>query len=135
MIFYPKLRNEILLTGAGFSASVGGYLAHEMWAKLFNHPSLGGKSHIKALMRNDDYKFDYERIYHEIVIENKLNTLDPEAKPAVEAAMYDAMRDLVTQVQDHRHYKDNLNVRQVKALIKYFSGTANTQGAIFTTNR
>lgn len=134
-MYYPKLKKEILLTGAGFSASVGGYLAFEMWAKLFNHPSLTKTPKVKAMMRNHEFKFDYERIYHEIVMENSLTTIDPEAKTVVKEAMYDAMRDLVTQVQDHRRYQNHLNVRQLKALIKFFAGDSNAQGVIFTTNQ
>lgn len=145
-LYYPKnLRNDILLTGAGFTASVGGYLAQEMWAKIFNHPALSKCPNVKRLMRHRSYKFDYERIYHEVVVsgqnvfvptegEAPLN-LEPDAANAVAKAMDEALASLVTKTMNHREYHRMLNVLQLKALIKFFSGDSNTHGLIFSTNQ
>ena len=35
-----KYSDVIILTGAGFTANFGGFLARDMWEKIFNHPSL-----------------------------------------------------------------------------------------------
>ncbi|GEM_PF-1864251 len=143
-LYYPEnLRNDILLTGAGFTASVGGYLAQEMWAKIFNHPALSKFPNVKKAMRHRQYRFDYEDLYHQIVVKRRQNLpfqdpviiLEANADAAVEEAMQAALIDLVTKTMDHREYCRALNVFQLKALIKYFSGDLDAHGLIFSTNQ
>lgn len=143
MAYFPILKKDILLIGAGFTASVGGYVASEMWSKLFNHQDLFEFPNVKRLMRHGSYKFDYEKIYQEVVInkqkefnvDKKTIQLESKADTALKKAMEDSLNDLVNKTGDHRQYCYFLNVFQLKALIKYFSGSVDESGAIFTTNQ
>lgn len=55
--------NLILLTGAGFSKNFGGFLAKEMWSKMFNHPLVSGCERIKTeLLATDDFELAYSNI-------------------------------------------------------------------------
>ena len=58
-----KISNTILLTGAGFTKNFGGFLANEMWAKIFNCHEVQKKPVLKNILLND---FDYESLYKKI---------------------------------------------------------------------
>lgn len=61
-------RNTILLTGAGFSANFGGFLAREMWSWIFNNPQLNDAGNIKFRLkdRRVEDSFDFEKVYSEV---------------------------------------------------------------------
>ena len=61
MINYKK---TILLTGAGFSKNFGGYLAKEIWSKIFNDSKLGRHANIKEKLKSN---FDFESVYAEVL--------------------------------------------------------------------
>lgn len=63
------ISKTILLTGAGFSANFGGYLAEEMWSIIFNHPEVQKHSAVREFMLSPIGKYDYESIYHIVVRE------------------------------------------------------------------
>jgi hypothetical protein len=52
--------NTVILTGAGFTANFGGFLAKEMWSKIFNNPLLDNAGIIKLALRDN---FDFEEMY------------------------------------------------------------------------
>lgn len=60
--FHPA--KNVLLTGAGFTKSFGGYLASEMWAIILNQPEV---SQDPKLRRELLKKLDYERCYDYIL--------------------------------------------------------------------
>ena len=68
-----KFGNTTLLTGAGFTANFGGFLAKEMWSKIFNNPKLNGAKKIKLELRKN---FDFEDVYSK-VIGNQIKDLNP----------------------------------------------------------
>lgn len=53
----------ILLTGAGFSANFGGFLAREMWSWIFSNHKLKNAGNIKLKLRDE---FDFEKIYSDV---------------------------------------------------------------------
>lgn len=55
-----NFNGKVLLTGAGFSSDFGGFLASEMWSKIFNSKSLLGFPRVKQLLRNN---YDFEFVY------------------------------------------------------------------------
>ena len=57
---YYQTKNTVLLTGAGFSKTFGGYLASEMWSIIFNQLSSADSDRIRALLRSE---LNYERAY------------------------------------------------------------------------
>jgi hypothetical protein len=58
-----QISKTILLTGAGFTKNFGGFLANEMWAKIFNCREVQKKPVLKNILLND---FDYESAYHKV---------------------------------------------------------------------
>ena len=57
--------NAVLLTGAGFTKSFGGYLASEMWAAILNQPEIQNSPALLKRMRELE-TLDYELLYEEI---------------------------------------------------------------------
>lgn len=68
-----QFRDTILLTGAGFTANFGGFLAKEMWSKIFNNPKLNEAKNLKLELRNN---FDFEEVYSK-VLGNQIKNLNP----------------------------------------------------------
>ena len=54
-----KTKNLILLTGAGFTKNFGGFLASEMWSKIFNTPAIQANKKLRDLLEGND---DFEEI-------------------------------------------------------------------------
>jgi hypothetical protein len=69
----------ILFTGAGFTANFGGFLADEMWAKIFNHRFVQKEDRVRGLMVSPTLDFDYESIYGEIMESDKYNKAEKNA--------------------------------------------------------
>lgn len=59
-----NFKNTILLTGAGFTANFGGFLAKEMWSKIFNNPKLNNAGILKLELRKN---FDFEDLYSRVM--------------------------------------------------------------------
>jgi hypothetical protein len=57
--------NAVLLTGAGFTKTYGGYLASEMWATILNQPEVQDSPELLKGMRDLEH-LDYETFYEEI---------------------------------------------------------------------
>jgi hypothetical protein len=53
-----------LLTGAGFSKPLGGYLASEMWALIFRQPEVRASEHMRKKMLRE---MNFERVYEEVM--------------------------------------------------------------------
>jgi hypothetical protein len=54
----------LLLTGAGFTKTFGGYLASEMWATILNQPEVQNSPELLKGMR-DLENLDYEMYYED----------------------------------------------------------------------
>lgn len=82
-----QISNTVLMTGAGFTKNFGGFLANEMWAKIFNCHEVQKDSVLKNILLND---FDYESIY------NKIFDVDysKDKKEAINTAVWKAYRKL-----------------------------------------
>lgn len=63
--YIPK--EQVLLTGAGFSKPFGGYLASEMWAVLFNKLNTEITRNVRAILRGE---MDYELVYDSVLSGN-----------------------------------------------------------------
>jgi hypothetical protein len=57
--------NAVLLTGASFTKTFGGYLASEMWATILNQPEVQNSPELLKGMR-DLENLDYEMFYEDI---------------------------------------------------------------------
>ena len=45
-----RFAKTILLTGAGFTKTFGGFLGSEMWAAIFNQPEVGEDNKLREYM-------------------------------------------------------------------------------------
>lgn len=59
-----RLPPYTLLTGAGFTAGVDGFLTDQMWEQIFNQPQVCGNDALRKRMQDD---FNFERIYDDLV--------------------------------------------------------------------
>jgi len=121
-----NFKNILLFTGAGFTANYGGFLAREMWAKIYNNPKLNGAEAIKQAMRDE---FDYEKLYSQIIV-NRREYPEEQIK-------------IFEEVLDETHvslYKtiDKVDVHEIapiKELLDFFKREEeNKIGACFTLN-
>ncbi len=59
-----RFAKTILLTGAGFTKTFGGFLGSEMWAAIFNQPEVREDNKLREYMLRGDLNFEavYERV-------------------------------------------------------------------------
>lgn len=129
--FPITVRDRIILAGAGFSASVGGFLAIEMWEKLLLSGEVYKYPELKQIIKDPKHKFDYERIFHHI-----LNSpdLDQHAKTAAQNAIDEAYREHNRHVQD-QSVIGKINYKWLRSFLKCFRSTEDEAGLLFTTNQ
>lgn len=80
----------VLLTGAGFTKNFGGFLAEEMWAKVFNDPRIQAHPRLATLMRGN---FDFESIYADVTA-GKLREFSGAEVSALSSVVVDAYASL-----------------------------------------
>ena len=124
-----KFSNKILLTGAGFTKNFGGFLAKEMWAKIFNNPKLHSK--LKPLLLTD---FDYESIYHKVIT----GKYSKEEKNSINDTIFKAYKILDDICRDwtfHSNASYPVNIYGLNKFIGALSGNQNEIGLFFTLNQ
>ena len=127
-----KTKNIILLTGAGFTNNFGGFLASEMWAKIFNNPLIQTKEKIRDLLLNN---FDFESVYFEVTSKDIYSSGE---KDALKQAVENAYKDLDNTIKDWVFNHDNptaLNIYGLGGLLGLFSGNGDEKGFFFTLNQ
>ncbi len=122
----------VLLTGAGFTKTFGGYLGSEMWAEILNHLDLDDNPEIRKLMLR---KLDYEAIYDEMQDPNKKYT------PKQKASFTDAFRRAYNDMDDNlSHLEPPISAipyGACKLFISRFAGSmgSKARGFFFTLNQ
>ena len=122
---------NVLFTGAGFTKNFGGFLAKEMWSKIFNDPHVQSYPRIKELLVND---FDYESIFHRILNAN----YSEDEKNVISASILEAYRSLDNICREWLFRNDApnpVNIYGVNKLIERFSYDTNKKGFFFTLNQ
>lgn len=115
----------VLLTGAGFTANFGGFLAWEMWSKIFNNPKLDTLTYTKAALKDN---FDFEAIYYEVMTSGKyINERSGFQEVLIEG--YADMDAMLKQV------RNTLNMHGVRDLLSKFEGSSGEVGVCFTLNQ
>jgi len=137
------ISKTILLTGAGFSANFGGYLAEEMWSIIFNHPEVQKHPAVREFMLSPIGKYNYESIYHKVVREQGSYRLSGTFEPwdkhdiaAMKIAMSDAYKklDRIMVTENMRTYrKDDLIL--LNKFINRFSRDLSEINFFFTLNQ
>src|SRR5215467_12139898 len=89
-----RMREPVLLTGAGFTANFGGFLASEMWSRLFNHQEI---QRYPSLVHRLKHDFAFEAVYHQVMYGTE-STL--EERHAMQTAVLDAYTQLDDAIRD-----------------------------------
>jgi hypothetical protein len=92
------IAKTVLLTGAGFTANFGGYLAEEMWSLIFSHPKVQKRPLVKQLMLGD---FNYESAYYKILHEGTWSSNDQAAILDATRNAYDRLDKAIRQLVDN----------------------------------
>lgn len=125
---HPK--KTIVLTGAGFTQSFGGYLADQMWAAIFNQQEIKSKADFrKCLLRNLNYEDAYDLIMSpQAGIEGNINN----EQRSFMQAIITAYRDMDRDVYQNRSPAENAS----KQFLRLFRGSAeHEKGFVFTLNQ
>lgn len=127
-----KPKDIILLTGAGFSRNFGGFLAREMWSKIFNNPLVQGVSEVRDLLLED---FDFESVYSTVLIGGRYSV---DAKNALTQAIEQAYKDLDDTVKNWVFKNDNpiaFNTYGFGEIVSLMSQRGSESGWFFTLNQ
>jgi len=122
----------VLLTGAGFTKTFGGFLGGEMWAVILNQLELDDQLELRTPMFK---KLDYEALYDEVEDPNK-NYSDNQ-----KAALRDAIRRAYNEMDDNLSSLGGRNSDSAHTACMYFiqrfAGPVSekTRGFFFTLNQ
>lgn len=125
-------KNLILLTGAGFTHNFGGFLAREMWSKIFNNPLIQVDSEIRDLLLQD---FDFESVYFSVLAGSRYTD---DSKMALRQAIEKAYKDLDDTVKNWVFNDGNptaLNTYGLGELLGFISQRGSDKGWLFTLNQ
>ncbi len=127
-----NFKNTILLTGAGFTANFGGFLAREMWSKIFNNPSLNAAGNIKLALHDN---FDFEDMYSSVFDDRRLYSQDElDIYENVVTEAYLSMNDyLIAPENKEKNAKMSKNV--LDFLNKFLTKSEDKVGGYFTLNQ
>lgn len=125
-----QFNNTILLLGAGFSANFGGWLAKQMWTKLFNNPLLNDSKEVKQELLK---QFDFENIYSEL-FNDRIKKV--EQFTLFEQILQEAYIEMNGRLMYPEWSKVDVNPDEVRGFINNFvnDGSGNF-GAIFSLNQ
>ncbi len=130
-----NFKDTILLTGAGFTVNLGGFLAKQMWAEIFNNPILESSNMKKLKDELKNGSFDFEEIYSRI-IENP-SSFTPEERSNFQGVVnhpYLAMDGIVQEASLWETY--GIHPADLKKFLGFFSKDENGKvGACFTLNQ
>ena len=124
--------DNLLLTGAGFTANFGGFLGKEMWSKIFNNPKLNEIPKVKAELKKS---FDFEDIYSRI-FENRPSFEEKEIKifEDVVNEVYLAMDRAIRNSTTGEHF--GFHPSDLRKFLEFFSQTrSSVSAACFTLNQ
>jgi hypothetical protein len=132
-----QIREPVLLTGAGFTRNFGGFLANQMWDKVFNHEQV---QHYPSLVNLLKDNFDFESVYNEVM---DGNGYPPEAQMALRQAVknaYDQLDDATRNYWGSSAYislalQPLVNWQGFSKLLDRFASEGKARGYIFTLNQ
>lgn len=128
-----KATKLLILTGAGYTKNFGGFLAKEMWAKIFNHPQLRTQRKLKDVLLNDD---DFESVFLNVMDSQEFTEIE---KDTLQLAIKDAYKKLDDTTRTWVFNDQNplaLNTYKLFGeLFKLFVGTGAEKGFFFTLNQ
>jgi hypothetical protein len=124
-----KCKNTILLTGAGFTKTFGGWLANEMWARIFGHPAVQGNERVRECMLN---QLSFENAYAAIV---DTGDYAEQEKTAISEAIQSAFNRMHEPIFSPLTNKTEGIWNAFELFIKRFAGKEDECGFFFTLNQ
>lgn len=129
-----KTAEVLLLTGAGFTKSFGGYLSSEMWAAIFNQPEIKKYPGLRKALLSDP-NLDYESIYDKVLSQSETapQYTDDEKRVFSRAVFnaYAAMHEEICGPSSPGAMQGEI---AWKSFFARFGGTAGVRGFFFTLN-
>ena len=127
-----QVKDQALLTGAGFSCNVGGLSGRQFLIRLSNHPKIQETGRVQTLLSAENA--DYESIYRTVVEDS---WLDEESRETVIAAYDDVYRELDRAVcfEFRNPYTHPLQLNCLATFLDWFAGPSKERGHIFTLNQ
>jgi hypothetical protein len=125
------IREPVLLTGAGFTANFGGFLASGMWSRIFNHREIHRYPSLVHVLKQD---FHVESVYHQVMYGNQYML---EEQNAMQTAVHDAYQQLDAST---RHCwgpgaSCPVSHRGIGNLLEGFASEGTERGFVFTLNQ
>jgi hypothetical protein len=120
----------ILFTGAGFTNNFGGFLAREMWSKIFNNPEIQSNKTLKELLLNN---FNYEFIYFAVLRSCKQKERELIKRVILKA--YEDLDNIICNWNFNNSNPDSLNIYGFRDLLVQFIGSGHERGYFFTLNQ
>lgn len=119
----------VLLTGAGFTKSFGGYLGSEMWAAILRQPEIQDDDALRRRLL-DVPGLNFEMFYDEV---ETLSHYTPEQKDRVRAALQRAYKEMDDIIRSN----DRSKATAIQYFLKQFAGSneTRTRGFVFTLNQ
>src|SRR3989344_5015644 len=122
------VRKNVLLTGAGFTRNFGGFLARDMWARIFNSEEVQSQERVRKMLV--EYSDDYETAYEETL---RSSIYTDEEKNAFQFAVEKAYEKLDDTIRDLWAVK-GLDYHSLGPFLRLFFGDGK-QGVFFTLNQ
>lgn len=122
----------VLLTGAGFTHNLGGFLANDMWAEIFNHHAVQIYPSVKKEMRRDESRFNFEEVYDRVLYEENFSQAE---KMSLIAAVKSVYADLDKIIQQFSQTPQSVSLNALTHFIERFAGSTKGPGYFFTLNQ
>ena len=118
--------NVVLLTGAGFTKTFGGYVAREMWARIFNHPAVQRNQTLRNCMLN---QLNFESAYSAIM---ETGNYSDEGERAITEALRSAFQQMHNRIFEPMNQSKESIWNVFDLFLKPFVGGQDEYGLFFT---
>ncbi len=128
-----RIRNQALLTGAGFSCNVGGFSGDKFLTRLSNHPKIKEDNRITEVLYTKDA--DYESIYRTVIEDGGF---DEDNRDTIITVYEDAYLELDRSICSRCNSQPPpLNLNHLSTFLDWFAGDKyqKERGHIFTLNQ
>jgi len=125
------IKNQALLTGAGFSCNVGGLSGGQFLTRLTNHPSIQENDRIQTLLYAQGA--DYESIYRTVVEDAGFEEVRDMVVVGYNDVYFELDQAICLRFHDPRAHPLHLN--NLTAFLNWFAGSSGERGHVFTLNQ
>lgn len=130
-----QFREPVLLTGAGFTHNFGGFLADQMWARIFNHEQVQSRPLLVNLLKDN---FDFESVYNEVMDEASYTAEDQVAMSEAVKSAYERLDCTVRNYWGPRNSSTthpSISWQGFNYFLECFASNQQSRGYIFTLNQ